>query len=186
MIESGDSLLEIANRYGVTVEDLLLVNPDVDPVRMAIGQEIQIPQGGELPSIEEAPVAPTLEITPVAPARIGASGIDLDAGIVEIDSRKEVQDGVELTQWTEPDNAAGFHSDSSYPGQGGNIVISGHQNGNGEVFRNIVDFEKNAEITLIAGDKTYTYRVDQVLILPNKHISAEKQQQNEAARRDTR
>ena len=178
VIESGDSLLEIANLYGVTVDELMLANPDVDPRRMAIGQEIQIPRAGEVP-VQEAPAVGTLETVLAVPKRISAPSIGLDAEIVAIDSRQETQDGIELTRWDEPANAAGFHSDSRYPGQGGNIVISGYQHSNGEVFRHIVDFEKNAEITVEAGDNSYTYRVDQVLILPHSQATAEKQLQNE-------
>ena len=178
VIESGDSLLGIANLYGVTVDDLMLANPDVDPVRMAIGQELRIPRDGQLP-VQETGAETTPEAELVAPEHISAPSIGLDAEIVTIDSRKETQDGLELTRWDEPDNAAGFHSDSSFPGQDGNIVMSGYQNGSGEVFRDIVDFEKNAEITVNAGDNSYTYSVDQVLILPNKEITAEKQLLNE-------
>ena len=183
VVKAGDSLLAIADRYGVTVDDIVAANPDIDPRRMAVGQELMILQPGdetkaELEAYEEALI--TSVPKSVAPSHINAPSIGLDAEIVEIESRKEVQDGIEVTVWEEPDHAAGFHKGSSYPGQGGNIIISGQHNGRGEVFRHIAELEEGSEITLYSGDLTHEYEVDQVLILPDKYISAEKRQQNES------
>ena len=94
-------------------------------------------------------------------------------------TRKEVQDGVEVMVWDEADNAASFHEGSSTPGQGGTVVISGSQNGQGEVFRNLADLTKGATITLYAGDQSFEYSVEQVLLLPQEYISPQKRQENE-------
>jgi len=183
VIEPGDGLLAIADRYGVTLDEIMAANPDVDPRRMAVGQEVVIPlPGGEAQAELEAEVEDLATSVPkaVAPSHINAPSIGLDAEIVEIESSKETQDGIEVTVWEEPDNAAGFHRDSSYPGQGSNVVISGQHSGRGEVFRDIVELEEGYKITLYSGDQTYEYEVDQVLVLPAKNISAEKRQQNES------
>jgi LysM repeat protein len=42
VIESGDTLESVAEQYGTTVEQLLLLNPDVDPVSLTIGQRIRV------------------------------------------------------------------------------------------------------------------------------------------------
>jgi LysM repeat protein len=48
IIQSGDTLLGIAARYGVDYEDLLIANPGIDPRLLSIGKEILIPgSGGE-------------------------------------------------------------------------------------------------------------------------------------------
>ena len=183
IVKAGDSLLAVANRYGVTVDDMTRANPDVDSRRMAIGQELKIPHLGGVTKAElSADVQATITSVPqaVAPSRINAPSIGLDAEIVEIESRKGPQGDIEVTGWEEPDGAAGFHKGSSYPGQGGNVIISGQHNGRGEVFRDIVDLEEGSEITLYSGDQTYEYEVKQVLVLPDMYISAEKRQQNES------
>jgi LysM repeat protein len=41
-IQSGDTLALVAERYGTTVEQLLVLNPDVDPVALTIGQRIRV------------------------------------------------------------------------------------------------------------------------------------------------
>ena len=42
MIEAGDTLAVIADRYETTVEELLVLNPDIDPVSLTIGQRIRV------------------------------------------------------------------------------------------------------------------------------------------------
>jgi LysM repeat protein len=42
VIESGDTLESVAEQYGTTVEQLLVLNPDVDPVSLTIGQRIRV------------------------------------------------------------------------------------------------------------------------------------------------
>lgn len=44
VIKSGDTLTGIARAQGVTLADLMAVNPDVDPRRMMVGQKIKLPQ----------------------------------------------------------------------------------------------------------------------------------------------
>ena len=42
-IEAGDTLQTIADQYGTTVEDLLALNPEIDPTALQIGQTIRVP-----------------------------------------------------------------------------------------------------------------------------------------------
>jgi LysM repeat protein len=42
VIAPGDTLAGIAQRYGTTVEALVALNPDVDPVSLRIGQRITV------------------------------------------------------------------------------------------------------------------------------------------------
>ena len=47
-VQAGDSLLLIAARYGVSLEDLVLANPGIDPQFLSIGQQVRIPgEGGQ-------------------------------------------------------------------------------------------------------------------------------------------
>ena len=42
MIQAGDTLAVVAEQYDTTVEQLLVLNPDVDPVALTIGQRIRV------------------------------------------------------------------------------------------------------------------------------------------------
>ena len=41
-IQAGDTLDAVAVRYDTTVEQLLVLNPDIDPVALEIGQRIRV------------------------------------------------------------------------------------------------------------------------------------------------
>ncbi len=43
VVQEGEILGTIARRYGVTVDDILALNPGLDPRRLRIGQEIKVP-----------------------------------------------------------------------------------------------------------------------------------------------
>ena len=42
VIRAGDTLAVIADEHDTTVEQLLVLNPDVDPVAMTVGQRIRV------------------------------------------------------------------------------------------------------------------------------------------------
>jgi LysM repeat protein len=41
-IQAGDTLAVVANEHGTTVEQLMVFNPDIDPVALRIGQRIRV------------------------------------------------------------------------------------------------------------------------------------------------
>ena len=41
-IQSGDTLAVIADRHDTSVEQLLVLNPDIDPVALTVGQRIRV------------------------------------------------------------------------------------------------------------------------------------------------
>jgi sortase A len=104
--------------------------------------------------------------------------IGIDSKVAEVTWRVEEQDGQLVSVWDVADYAAGFHRGSAYPGHIGNIVISGHHNIKGEVFRHVVDLEPDDEVILYVGEVAYRYAVEEKLILPDKHVSAEQKREN--------
>jgi LysM repeat protein len=42
VIQTGDTLAVIADEHDTTVEQLLVLNPDVDPVALTVGQRIRV------------------------------------------------------------------------------------------------------------------------------------------------
>ncbi|HUQ22959.1 MAG TPA: LysM domain-containing protein [Gaiellaceae bacterium] len=42
VIEAGDTLAVIADEHDTTVEQLLVLNPDIDPVALSVGQRIRV------------------------------------------------------------------------------------------------------------------------------------------------
>jgi sortase A len=112
------------------------------------------------------------------PVRIVAPAIKLDAKVVPMGWDMVDQNGALVSEWVVPQNAAGWHINSALPGNGGNVVISGHHNIEGKVFRYVVDLEPGDEITLYVGDTLYYYTVTEKYILKEAGMPLSVRQKN--------
>ncbi len=126
---------------------------------------------------------PTPSATPIPPAvdpptRIVAAAINLDARIVPVGWKEIDQGGQKVSVWEVAEYAAGWHKNSALPGQEGNVVLSGHHNIKGEVFRYIVDLKPGDAITLYADERPYTYTVVSRFVLKDKGELATVREQN--------
>ncbi|MBC7265083.1 MAG: sortase [Chloroflexi bacterium] len=95
------------------------------------------------------PVTPVVLPTPgpQSATRIVISKIKVDAPVVEGDDWEALKKGV------------GHHPGSANPGERGNVVLSGHVDVFGAVFRYLDRLEVGDEVILYAGEKAYHYRV---------------------------
>ncbi len=142
------------------------------------------PSSGALPSASK--VVPQLAVTVVAPtptpqpqaappSRLVISSIGVDAPVVPL-GWVAAEGG---SRWQEvPDGAIGWHINSATPGQGSNVVLSGHHNIKGQVFRRLAELQPADEVILVAGGQEYRYRVAEVLIIPEKGMPPEQRLQN--------
>jgi LPXTG-site transpeptidase (sortase) family protein len=102
------------------------------------------------------------------PTRIVADSIGLDADVIEVGWMQVLENGATKNVWVVADFAAGWHQDSKVPGEGGNIVLSGHHNIKGQVFRYLVDLEVGDMISLYAGDERFDYVLHDKFIVKDK------------------
>lgn len=67
IVKSGETLLGIASRYAVDLEQLLLVNPGIDPRFLSIGQEVIIPgpEGEPIGALLPTPTPLPLDVSAV-------------------------------------------------------------------------------------------------------------------------
>ncbi|MBI1878296.1 MAG: sortase [Chloroflexi bacterium] len=150
--------------------------PEIEPATEPAAAEV--PSLASNPLVVEEPAAasaaaeaPSLaaEISIPSPiTRIVAQTIGLDAPVMGVGWITEIRDGVPINIWTVADYAAGWHKNSALPGQGGNIVLSGHHNINGEVFRYTIDMNVGDIVTLYMGDQPYDYVVVDKFIVKDK------------------
>jgi len=129
---------------------------------------------------------PTLSPTPI-PTRVPANGpptwieapaIHLSAPVVEVGWRLVSSGDTQIVEWEVPDNAAGFHKGSAYPGHPGNTVISGHHNMGGEVFRYLVDLNIGDQVLLYVDKTPYRYRIVQKEIVREFGVSEQVRREN--------
>ncbi len=96
---------------------------------------------------------------PQAATRIVIPAINVDAPVVEGDGWEELKKGV------------GHHINSANPGERGNMVLSGHNDVFGEVFRYLENLDLEDEIIVYAGVQPYRYRVKAKRIVDPSDVS---------------
>jgi sortase A len=134
---------------------------------------------GEVPSGPPSPSVP--DSVPAAagpPTRIVAPAINLDSPVVTVGWKQILQSGKLTSVWEVAAYAAGWHKNSALPGAGGNVVLSGHHNTKGEVFRYIIDLDPGDTVTLYVGEQPYTYTVESRFVVRDKGATEEKRRQN--------
>lgn len=112
------------------------------------------------------------------PTRIVAPAIDLDAPVVPMGWELIDHDGTFVSEWVVPSKAAGWHMNSAFPGNKENVVLSGHHNIEGKVFRYVVDLNPGDEITLYVDDLAYPYVVTEKYILKEVGVSLRVRKRN--------
>lgn len=126
-----------------------------------------LPAPGTDLATPSAPLAGTAPATPAAnrpaavpsavPPSVGTPNhlvipaIELDVPVIDVGWEVVERGEQRYTEWQTADNAAGRHINSARPGEPGNVVLSGHHNTKGEVFRRISEQE------LAVGDAVYLY-----------------------------
>ncbi len=112
------------------------------------------------------------------PDRVVAPSIKLDSKIIPVGWHVEQTASGPVEVWDVASYAAGWLINSAVPGQVGNMVLSGHHNILGEVFRYVVDLKVGDPITIYAGGTAYNYRVTDSFIVPDKYVSAQQKLDN--------
>ena len=76
-VQAGETMIGIAVRYGVSLDDLLIANPEIDPGFLTIGQELVIPgpDGSAISALLPTPTPVAVETLPVRcfPSPTGAT-----------------------------------------------------------------------------------------------------------------
>jgi LPXTG-site transpeptidase (sortase) family protein len=108
------------------------------------------------------------------PTRLVIPAIKLNAA-VEVATVLITPDG---PVWDVPQDAAGWHVSSTLPGETGNLVLSGHHNTGGRVFRNLHDVVAGDLVYVVAGQEIHVYVVTERVILREDGVSPEQRQAN--------
>ncbi|MBO9307503.1 sortase, partial [Thermomicrobium sp.] len=112
--------------------------------------------------------SPTPEPTPTPrpkmppPTRIQIPSVGIDAPVVEVGYKIVEIQGVKVIEWEVAEYAAGHHNTSANPGEGGNIVITGHNDWKGEVFRTLERVKLGDEVILTSDAGVFRYRVTEI------------------------
>lgn len=131
----------------------------------------------ELP--RKAPVFHSASAKRILPSRLVIPAIDVDTPVVELGwTTNKTAAGAIFSEWDVAEYAAGWHKNSAVPGEPGNIVMSGHNNILGSVFRELDQLKRGDTMEVYSGGVEYAYAVEEVLILPEKHASEKQRKAN--------
>jgi sortase A len=113
------------------------------------------------------------------PDHLAIPAIQVDTPVVELGWKtNKTASGSIFSEWDVAQYAAGWHKNSAVPGEAENVVMSGHNNILGSVFRELDQLKRGDVIYVYAGGSKYAYDVDEVLILPEKFATAKQRQSN--------
>ncbi len=114
-----------------------------------------------------------------SPEKLSLPSIGLETDVVPIGWHLVTQaNGQQASEWEVADFAAGWHKNSTAPGKGGNVVLSGHNNIKGAVFRKLYTLKEGDIAHLWSGGKQYTYKIDEVMILEDRDTTLEQRRAN--------
>jgi LPXTG-site transpeptidase (sortase) family protein len=115
------------------------------------------------------------------PTLLNIPAIDLWTGVAAMGWHRVVGiNGVAYSEWENIQYAAGWQKNSAVPGSRGNVVVSGHNNIDGAVFRDLWKLEAGQSIYIYANHTQYTYVVDSVKLMPETNADTAQQAQNAA------
>lgn len=113
----------------------------------------------DLATYSKPTVVPPAAIPGIDPAtHIVIEKIEVDAPILPGDSWEELKQGV------------GQHPGTANPGTIGNMVLSGHNDIFGEVFRHLDQLEPGDKIHVFSGDKEFLYTVTESKVVPPTQV----------------
>ncbi len=100
------------------------------------------------------------------PSYLRIPAINVDSNVIEVGVSPVEIDGQQAYIWDVAPYAVGHNFSSADPGEGENVVLTGHDDWQGEVFKNLYKLKKGDEVDVQAGDRQITYHVDDILLLP--------------------
>jgi len=113
------------------------------------------------------------------PDRLKIDSINLDVPILPEHYKEIYQNDQVFIQWRVPfRRASGWHDTTALLGDVGNTVLNGHHNAYGEVFKDLVELKEGDLIEVYSGDSKYVYKVNTILLLPEKYQSMEERIEN--------
>ncbi len=113
------------------------------------------------------------------PIRLVIPGIALDTAVVAVGWEARVVNGeFRGNEWQTADGAAGYHRNSALPGEVGNTVISGHNNIEGAVFKDLHRLKLGDRISVYTRTRRLDYVVAANFIVEEAGVSIEQRRAN--------
>lgn len=100
------------------------------------------------------------------PTHLTIPALNVDSNVIEVGISPVEIDGQQAYIWDVAPYAVGHNFSSANPGEGENVVLAGHDDWQGEVFKNLYKLKKGDQLSVQAGDRQISYHIDDILLLP--------------------
>lgn len=99
--------------------------------------------------------------------------VGVDAKVVPIDWKMipGKNGAAAKSEWQVADYAVGHHAGTANPGQIGNVVLSGHDDYKGEVFKNLHNVHKGDEVIVDTEKGQYVYIITELVLVKEDGVS---------------
>jgi sortase A len=186
-------LLGIGGWYGFTmwsnqqqkeqfVAEGVIINPPVEATALPTAPPIVIPDlaGGTI-ATEMLGIAnnkpPVVDSSP--PIHLSIPSVKIDTKVVPVSWTMIPAPGGKLkSEWQVADYAVGHHAGSANPGQPGNVVLSGHVDYKGQVFKDLDKAQKGDEVVLHTEKGQYVYVITERVLVKEEGVSQEEKERN--------
>lgn len=168
---------EIAQKYGPASVSAAGVT---DPAQATPVVSLPVILSGTLASnmLGIANTLPT-EIDNSPPVRLSIPSVGIDSEVVPISwSMIPSPNGGQKSEWQVADFAVGHHAGSVNPGQTGNVVLSGHVDYKGQVFRELHKVDRGDEVILYTEKGQYLYVVQAIHIVKEDGVPEAQKREN--------
>lgn len=133
----------------------------------------ELPPATPIPTLTPTPV-PTATPLPLPAIRLSIPAINLNTSVIEISPTEKISSNGEMRLvWETVTNAVAHYDTSGNPGGRENIVLAGHNNMQGEVFRYLNQLNPGDEVILFTESNELHYQVTQKFIIPYLGVEAE-------------
>jgi LPXTG-site transpeptidase (sortase) family protein len=127
---------------------------------------LKLSQATPLLTFTPTPV-PTMTPLPLPPIRLSIPKINLNTTVVETFPITETTwTGEQRLIWQPIPAVVGHYNTSGYPTEGTNIVLAGHNNTEGAVFRYLDELNAGDEVIVFTPDDEFRYLVQEKIIVP--------------------
>jgi sortase A len=115
------------------------------------------------------------------PIKLVIPSVKIDSKIVPISWKMLPAPGGQMkSEWQVADYAVGHHQGTANPGEIGNVVLSGHVDYRGQVFKDLNKVHKGDEVTVYTQNGQYIYVVTDLVIVKEEGVSDEQKRANAA------
>jgi sortase A len=175
---SNEQFLREGASRGLVIEPTVLPGMASQDVA-AVEPQVPLPAPRLLTGKPAGAGGPVPEVEPSAPTRIEIPSVAIDSEVVTVTwAMLPSKDGVTRPEWQVADFAVGYHNGSSYPGRLGNVVMSGHVDYKGEVFRDLHKVNKGDQVIVHTAKGQYMYVVESLVLVREEGVSDEERRRN--------